>query len=143
MKHITFYLDFISPNAYLAFDKLPEALMGLSYRVTYKPIILAPLLEHPAHRLSLAQKAVASDARGLPNRYVCEMLFKQELKGEVECADAVKAQLKAHTDEAVALGVASVPTLAVDGQLFSGPQALSMLRAHLDAVASVAQGIRR
>ncbi|HOS87342.1 MAG TPA: 2-hydroxychromene-2-carboxylate isomerase, partial [Burkholderiaceae bacterium] len=25
MKHIEFYLDFISPYAYLAFEKLPEA----------------------------------------------------------------------------------------------------------------------
>ena len=32
MKHITFYLDFISPYAYLAFEQLPEALMGLSYQ---------------------------------------------------------------------------------------------------------------
>ena len=32
MKHITFYLDFISPYAYLAFEELPEALKGLSYR---------------------------------------------------------------------------------------------------------------
>ena len=33
MKQITFYLDFISPYAYLAFEKLPEALEGLSYSV--------------------------------------------------------------------------------------------------------------
>ena len=30
MKHIAFYLDFISPYAYLAFEELPQALMGLS-----------------------------------------------------------------------------------------------------------------
>ena len=46
MKHITFYLDFISPYAYLAFEKLPEALMGRSYSVTYKPILFAGLLKH-------------------------------------------------------------------------------------------------
>ena len=46
MKHITFYLDFISPYAYLAFEKLPEALMGLSYHVSYKPILFAALLKH-------------------------------------------------------------------------------------------------
>src|SRR5512133_2755812 len=46
MKHITFYLDFISPYAYLAFEKLPEALMGHSYSVSYKPILLAALLKH-------------------------------------------------------------------------------------------------
>lgn len=46
MKHITFYLDFISPYAYLAFEKLPEALMGHSYQVSYKPILFAGLLKH-------------------------------------------------------------------------------------------------
>lgn len=46
MKHITFYLDFISPYAYLAFDAMPGALMGLSYSVTYKPVLLGSLLAH-------------------------------------------------------------------------------------------------
>lgn len=46
MKHITFYLDFVSPYAYLAFEKLPEVLMGLSYSVTYKPVLLGALLKH-------------------------------------------------------------------------------------------------
>ncbi len=46
MKHISFYLDFISPYAYLAFEELPQALMGLSYTVTYKPLLFAALLKH-------------------------------------------------------------------------------------------------
>jgi len=46
MKHITFYLDFISPYAYLAFEKLPEALIGHSYSVSYKPLLFAALLKH-------------------------------------------------------------------------------------------------
>lgn len=46
MKHITFYLDFISPYAYLAFEKLPQALQGLSYQVSYKPMLFAALLKH-------------------------------------------------------------------------------------------------
>ena len=46
MRHITFYLDFISPYAYLAFEKLPEALMGHSVQVSYKPILFAALLKH-------------------------------------------------------------------------------------------------
>jgi 2-hydroxychromene-2-carboxylate isomerase len=46
MKQITFYLDFISPYAYLAFEQLPEALKGLSYRVVYKPVLFAALLKH-------------------------------------------------------------------------------------------------
>jgi 2-hydroxychromene-2-carboxylate isomerase len=45
MKHITFYLDFVSPYAYLAFEKLPEALQGLSYAIDYKPLLFAGLLK--------------------------------------------------------------------------------------------------
>lgn len=46
MKHIAFYLDFISPYAYLAFEKLPDLLMGQSYSVSYRPILFAALLKH-------------------------------------------------------------------------------------------------
>lgn len=46
MKHITFYFDFISPYAYLAFEKLPEALKGLSYRIDLRPVLFAGLLKH-------------------------------------------------------------------------------------------------
>jgi 2-hydroxychromene-2-carboxylate isomerase len=45
MKHITFYLDFISPYAYLAFEKMPETLKGLSYSVAYKPLLLGALFK--------------------------------------------------------------------------------------------------
>lgn len=46
MKQITFYLDFISPYAYLAFEQLPEALMDHSTSVTYKPVLFGALLKH-------------------------------------------------------------------------------------------------
>ncbi|MBO9516232.1 MAG: 2-hydroxychromene-2-carboxylate isomerase [Variovorax sp.] len=46
MKHITFYLDFISPYAYLAFEHLPQALEGLSYSVAYRPVLFGALLKH-------------------------------------------------------------------------------------------------
>ena len=46
MKHITFYFDVISPYAYLAFEKLPEALMGLSYSVCYQPVLFGAVLGH-------------------------------------------------------------------------------------------------
>ena len=46
MKHISFYLDFISPYAYLAFEEMPQALVGLSYSITYKPLLFAALLKH-------------------------------------------------------------------------------------------------
>jgi 2-hydroxychromene-2-carboxylate isomerase len=50
MKHITFYLDFVSPYAYLAFERLPLALEGLSYQVSYKPVLLGALLRHHGQR---------------------------------------------------------------------------------------------
>ena len=46
MKHITFWLDFVSPYAYLAFERLPEALQGLSYEVEYRPVLFAGFLKH-------------------------------------------------------------------------------------------------
>ena len=46
MKHITFYLDFISPFAYLAFEHLPVALKGISYSVTHKPVLFGAILKH-------------------------------------------------------------------------------------------------
>ena len=210
MKHITFYLDFISPYSYLAFEKLPEALMGHSYSVTYKPILFAALLKHhgqlgpaeiapkrdwtyrqvmwqahhhgvdlqmpashPFNPLELLRLAVACAASGQPNRYVCETLFKHVWLGGAEASDPVrlqaltqqlapprashsdevKAQLKAHTEEAIARGVFGVPTFEVDGKLFWGFDALPMLAAYLsgepwfeggwDAAASVVQGIKR
>ena len=46
MKHITFHLDFISPYAYLAFERLPEVLKGISYSVDYRPVLFAGMLKH-------------------------------------------------------------------------------------------------
>lgn len=210
MKQITFYLDFISPYAYLAFEKLPLVLMGHSYSVTYKPVLFAALLKqhgqmgpaeiaskrdwtyrqalwlahkngvalqlpasHPFNPLALLRLALACDARGEPNRYVCESVLRHVWSGGAEATDAerlqvltqslsparspnsdeVKAQLKANTDEALALGAFGVPTLAVDDKLFWGFDALPMLRDYLDgdawfeqqwnAVNQVAVGARR
>jgi 2-hydroxychromene-2-carboxylate isomerase len=46
MKRIVFHLDFISPYAYLAFERLPQALQGLSYEAEYKPVLFAGFLKH-------------------------------------------------------------------------------------------------
>lgn len=45
LHDITFYFDPISPYAHLAFERLPEALMGLSHCVRYKPVLFAALLK--------------------------------------------------------------------------------------------------
>ncbi len=46
MKHLVFHFDFISPYAWLAFDRLPQVLEGLSVEVEYRPVLLAGLLQH-------------------------------------------------------------------------------------------------
>ena len=129
---------------------------------------------HPFNPLPLLRLAVACDAHGLPNRYVCETLLRHVWCGGADAADEsrlaqvtealapsrapgsaeVKADLKAHTEEAIARGVFGVPTIAVDGKLFWGLDALPMLRAYLtgdawfdgphwEAAAGVPQGVQR
>lgn len=189
MKQITFYLDVISPYAYLAFENLPEALAGHSYSISYKPVLLAALLkhhgqlgpaeipgkrewtyrqvvwlarqngielhlpaQHPFNPLSLLRLALACSESGLPNRYVCETIFRHVWQGGGDATDArrlqaltaklapnrdvndelAKIQLRANTDDAIASGVFGVPTFEVDGKLFWGFDALPMLRAYLD-----------
>ena len=46
MKTLSFWFDPISPFAYLAFERLPQALQGLSYAVRYRPVLFAALLKH-------------------------------------------------------------------------------------------------
>lgn len=46
MKRIEFWFDPVSPFAYLAFERLPEALQGCSYEVAYRPVLFAGLLAH-------------------------------------------------------------------------------------------------
>jgi 2-hydroxychromene-2-carboxylate isomerase len=46
MNQLTFWFDPISPFAYLAFERLPQALEGVSYEVSYRPILFAGLLKH-------------------------------------------------------------------------------------------------
>lgn len=44
LREITFWYDPISPYAWLAFERLPQALMGLSVHVRYRPLFLGGLL---------------------------------------------------------------------------------------------------
>jgi len=189
MKHITFYLDFISPYAYLAFEKLPQALQGLTYSVDYQPVLFAALLSqhgqlgpaeiapkrewtyrqvlwnahangiamrmpaaHPFNPLPHLRLALACGEDGLVNRHVAETIFrdvwrtgadasdterlaalKQKLQPRRDPASAeVKGELKSNTDAAVARGVFGVPTMEVDGKMFWGFDALTMLRAYLE-----------
>ena len=46
MKQLTFWFDPVSPFAYLAFERLPQMLEGVSYELSYRPILFAGLLKH-------------------------------------------------------------------------------------------------
>lgn len=123
-------------------------------------LVLQMPATHPFNPLTLLRMAVASDARGLPNRYTCETIFRhvwqggqdpndparlatlaEQLPREADPAgDEVKARLKAHTEAALAAGVFGVPTFEVDGKFFWGQDALPMLRAYLEGDAWFAGG---
>lgn len=45
MKHVDFWFDPISPYAWLAFERMPQALEGLSISVDYRPVLFAGLLQ--------------------------------------------------------------------------------------------------
>ena len=46
MKSLIFHFDVISPFAWLAFQRLPQVLEGISHEVEYRPLLLAGLLAH-------------------------------------------------------------------------------------------------
>lgn len=76
MKHLRFWFDPVSPYAYLAFERLPQALEGLSYRVDYEPILFAGLLKQwgqkgpaeiePKRAWTFRQVAWAAHCLGVP-----------------------------------------------------------------------------
>ena len=46
MQRVVFDFDIVSPYAYLAFERLPAALEGVSHHVEYRPLLFAGLLKH-------------------------------------------------------------------------------------------------
>ena len=46
MQRVVFDFDIISPYAYLAFERLPQALEGCHYVVDHRPVLLGALLSH-------------------------------------------------------------------------------------------------
>ena len=45
MKQLNCWFDPLSPYAFLAFERLPQALEGLSYSVRYRPVLFAGMLK--------------------------------------------------------------------------------------------------
>jgi 2-hydroxychromene-2-carboxylate isomerase len=50
MKRLVFHFDPISPFAYLAFERLPQVLVGCSVDIEYRPVLFASLLKAWAHK---------------------------------------------------------------------------------------------
>jgi 2-hydroxychromene-2-carboxylate isomerase len=104
--------------------------------------------QHPFNPLALLRLALACASEGgTPNRYACEQLFRHVWQGGADPNDAtrlaeltqrlapvrdpqspeVKQALKDATAAAIAKGVFGVPTFEVDGRLFWGVDAITML----------------
>jgi 2-hydroxychromene-2-carboxylate isomerase len=137
---------------------------------------------NPLPLLRLALACAAPDAPGETNRFTTEQVLRHVWEGGADAVaperlaaleaslqshmaqrghgwvdpngDAVKQQLRANTEEALAAGVFGVPTLVADNKLFWGVDSLPMLRACLGedpwfdgpgwhGVANVAVGISR
>jgi len=50
MKTVVFHFDPISPFAWLAFERLPQALEGIHHAVEYRPLLFGALLKQHAHK---------------------------------------------------------------------------------------------
>lgn len=121
-------------------------------------VVLDAPAQHPFNPLPLLRLAWACAAPegqpgDTPGRWVVEQLFHHVWRGagadanDVErlaalarqlapaqdpSAEAVKQRLRRETEAALARGVFGVPTVAYEGRLFWGQDALPMLRAALD-----------
>ena len=109
-------------------------------------------LQHPFNPLALLRLLVAcAPEGGTPNRRACEAVLRHIWRGGADANDAarlaaltqelapaadpndarVKQALKDATAEALARGIFGVPTVEVDGRLFWGMDALTMVADHL------------
>lgn len=195
MKRIVFWLDPISPFAYLAFERLPVVLEGLSHAVEYRPVLFGAMLKHwgtvgpaevePKRAWTFRHVHWLAQAHGIPldtplrhpfnplallrllvaagaNRHHVGLVLQHVWRGGGADAldparlaalhaalgeshptmrdpddDAVKAELRASTDDAIARGVFGVPSFGITGprgdpRVFWGLDALPMLRAALE-----------
>lgn len=199
MRTVTFYFDFISPYAYVAWHRIHPLLESRGVALEVRPVLFAalldahgnvgpaevpakrayvfkdvfrkahatglPLVPPPAHPFNplLALRLCALDMEAATRRtlitglyaatwgggpgvtdpqVVAQVASAAGLDGAAAVAQAgepqAKARIKANTDAALAAGVFGVPTMAVDGELFWGVDAMEHLAAFLDGKDPVA-----
>ncbi len=143
LLHLDLYFDPAAPGSRLLFEQLPERLQGRSCEVAYWPLDERALYLAGAH-LSEAGPMQALPA-ATPSRWACEQALPSRREaspvagnnGDDDSAPSRSAseQLGGQRllQAAVNRGVVALPTLVVDGYVFTGSQALEQLAAHLAA----------
>ena len=148
MQRVVFDFDVVSPYAYLAFERLPSALEGLSHHVEYRPLLFAGLLKHwgntapvdvaPKKAWLFRQCAWIAEREGIvfrppvPHPFNPLALLRLLADAIVPVRDPaspeVKAELQARTAQAAEAGVFGVPSFRLDdGQMFWGTDSMAML----------------
>lgn len=140
MKRLDFFFDCASPESYLAFEYLPQALQGLSYRVRYLPLLQAGgakpqptdpevVFEHcaalardwgiplqrPAHlnfdARPWALLAWAQARQGAPNRYGVETVLRHIWNSGQDAGDPTRLNQELQTEGQGVLTEASMAAL--------------------------------
>lgn len=149
MKRLVFYFDPGCTDCARSFAELPEALVGVSHCVDYRPVPPLPAWlqadDGSAPGTRLARLAWACG----PNRRVAEAVIQHAQSGQAAgdadleglaarlapgsepAGPAAMAALHAAIAAAQAAGVRGLPALCCNGHVFSGPDAVRKLRAAL------------
>ena len=147
---ISAYRQIYNPDALAAYAKLAgPAITAAGGRFLARGIgpqhggqrgmqVVVPALRHQGqHQLARVLGQGGADAAD-PTRL--QALTDALAPARAPADDSVKAQLKQHSDDAIAARVFGVPSFEVDGRVFWGVDALPMLRAYLDGDAWFASG---
>ena len=153
-RQIDFYFDYISHNAYLAWHLLPAIATKYGYSVRPVPVLFAGFLQEfgqlgPAeikpkilwmNRNNLRKATLLGIPLNPPKLHPFNPLFLLRLTAHDFDAvaliagttkDAVKAQVRTYTNEAIASGCFGVPSMVVNNEVFWGYDDLSNLEAVL------------
>ena len=125
MRQLAFWFDVISPYAYLAFERLPQALDGLPVVIDYRPLLFAGLLGHWGQK----GPAEIEPKRAWTFRHVGWLAHRHGVTLQTPAQHPFNPLALLRL--AIARGIFGVPTVEVDGRLFWGVDSLEMLVAYL------------